>query len=256
MKKSWSAGVANELQHYVYRLIDPRDNSTFYVGMGQGDRVFQHALAADKIGSSEEFAEDRINLKLERINAIKRDGYEVSVVVHRHGLTKETAFEVEAALIDAYDDLSNQQIGHASSTRGLMTADDIERLYALPALSECDDLSLLLINVNNVENDRGKARLYDQVRFCWRLNINRARKADFVLAVERGVVLGAFVAKVWMRATRENFPEFGNDVPERWGFVGEPAPDSIWQRLVGDLGKRLTDERMRHIQNPVRYWNI
>ena len=30
------------LGYYVYRLVDPRDNKTFYVGKGCGNRVFNH----------------------------------------------------------------------------------------------------------------------------------------------------------------------------------------------------------------------
>ena len=32
----FSDGVTAKLKHYVYRLIDPRNGSTFYVGRGQG----------------------------------------------------------------------------------------------------------------------------------------------------------------------------------------------------------------------------
>ncbi len=39
---SFPAGVAEKLKTYVYRLIDPRNGETFYVGKGQGDRVFAH----------------------------------------------------------------------------------------------------------------------------------------------------------------------------------------------------------------------
>jgi hypothetical protein len=39
-------GVIAELNWYVYRLIDPRNGETFYVGKGQGDRIFQHVKAA------------------------------------------------------------------------------------------------------------------------------------------------------------------------------------------------------------------
>ena len=39
----FSVDVANKLGNYVYRLIDPRDFQTFYVGRGVGNRVFQHA---------------------------------------------------------------------------------------------------------------------------------------------------------------------------------------------------------------------
>lgn len=35
--------VIDQLQYYVYRLIDPRNGETFYVGKGIGNRVFAHA---------------------------------------------------------------------------------------------------------------------------------------------------------------------------------------------------------------------
>jgi hypothetical protein len=38
----FSPGVTRELNWYVYRLIDPRNGETFYVGKRQGDRIFQH----------------------------------------------------------------------------------------------------------------------------------------------------------------------------------------------------------------------
>lgn len=40
--KSFPADVARKLKTYVYRLIDPRNGETFYVGKGRGDRVFSH----------------------------------------------------------------------------------------------------------------------------------------------------------------------------------------------------------------------
>ena len=35
--------VAEQLKAYVYLLIDPRDDQVFYVGKGNGNRVFHHA---------------------------------------------------------------------------------------------------------------------------------------------------------------------------------------------------------------------
>ena len=35
--------VAGQLKHYVYRLIDPRNGETFYIGKGTGNRGFAHA---------------------------------------------------------------------------------------------------------------------------------------------------------------------------------------------------------------------
>ena len=46
--KEFSKEVCDEIQSYVYRLVDPRDGITFYVGKGVGNRVFNHLNAAKK----------------------------------------------------------------------------------------------------------------------------------------------------------------------------------------------------------------
>ena len=38
--------VRNKLGVYVYALVDPRTSEVFYVGKGQGNRVYQHVQAA------------------------------------------------------------------------------------------------------------------------------------------------------------------------------------------------------------------
>jgi hypothetical protein len=53
--QAFPPGVASKLKTYVYRLIDPRNGETFYVGRGQGDRVFQHIqeqVDGDELGTS------------------------------------------------------------------------------------------------------------------------------------------------------------------------------------------------------------
>lgn len=41
--EAFSNEVKEKLKFYVYRLVDPRNGRTFYVGKGKGDRVFaQH----------------------------------------------------------------------------------------------------------------------------------------------------------------------------------------------------------------------
>jgi hypothetical protein len=91
---SFPPEVAQRLKTYVYRLIDPRNGETFYVGKGQGNRVFAHIR--------EQVGDDDPNLKLKRIRDIRLAGFEVAHVIHRHGLDDRTAYEAEAALMDAY----------------------------------------------------------------------------------------------------------------------------------------------------------
>lgn len=44
----FSDTVIEKLQFYVYRLIDPRNGETFYVGRGRGNRVFDHVRGVIK----------------------------------------------------------------------------------------------------------------------------------------------------------------------------------------------------------------
>jgi uncharacterized protein len=69
--------VSVSLQCYVYRLIDPRSGVTFYVGRGQGNRVFSHAAGHEKPKTYEEAK----SLKIDMIRAIKADGFRVIHVI-------------------------------------------------------------------------------------------------------------------------------------------------------------------------------
>ena len=37
----FTAEVTEQLKYYVYRLIDPRNGQTFYVGKGKGNRLYE-----------------------------------------------------------------------------------------------------------------------------------------------------------------------------------------------------------------------
>src|ERR1700749_3294189 len=98
---SFPSEVAQKLKTYVYRLIDPRNGETFYIGKGHGDCVFAHVRGELPPDS------DGLDAKLKRIWAIHAAGFKVAHVIHRHGMDDKTAIEVEAALIDAYPGLTN-----------------------------------------------------------------------------------------------------------------------------------------------------
>ena len=233
--------VAEKLRHYVYRLIDPRTGTTFYVGRGQGDRVFAHAAGRQKPTN----ADDNEALKLRMIRAIKNAGFDVQHVIHRHGLSAETAKEVESALIDAYPGLTNLQSGDDSS-RGVMRAEEVIRQYKAPeALFRH---KVVLINVNKSSENQD---LLDAVRYCWKISRSKAEACDYVLAVRRGLIIGAFVAEEWLPATPENFPSFPSADEKRFGFKGHEAPANVKDLY---LQKRIPDElRRRGVANPIRY---
>lgn len=249
----FSDAVCQELGNYVYRLIDPRNGETFYVGKGKGNRVFAHVEAAIDFDEGE--GEDETSTKLSRIHDIRRNGLNVIHIIHRHAIPDNAVFEVEATLIDAYSGLSNIAGGNGSGDRGPMHAHQIIDKYDLPAIDWEPEHKLILINVNNFASS-GVDDLYQQVRFAWRINRSRAENADYILAVVRGVVVGAFEADYWKPAMKENFPELTFEEPKRHGFSGRPAPGELWELYCGERGKRLSIKALKHVQNPIRYWKI
>ncbi|BCU77971.1 hypothetical protein [Luteolibacter sp. LG18] len=256
--EQFSEEVAKAIGNYVYRLVDPRNGETFYVGKGKGNRVFRHAAAALEKADEEEIGGAP---KYDRILAIRNAHLQVIHVIHRHELSDEAAFEVEAALIDAYPGLTNQQGGHGSGAKGPMSHLQIIHKYSLPVLEGTASEKLVLLNINDLKNRADVASVYEQTRLAWRLSPAKAEQADYVLGVVRGVVVGAFRVDRWLPASRENFPD--SDLPlddpklsGRYGFIGTPAPPEDWDRYVGLAGKRIVTEAMKHIQNPVRYWGF
>lgn len=236
----FSTEVIAALRHYVYRLIDPRNGETFYVGKGAGNRVFAHCR--DELGAQASIESE----KLLRIREIRLAGLEVAHVIHRHGMDEATAFEVEAALIDAYPGLTNEVIGHDGEEFGSMHAQEIIRRYA--AASATFDHRAVLINVN--QSALSHSSLYDATRFAWKINPDKARAAEVVLGVVRGIIRGAFVADQWLEANPVNFPG-RPEMPGRWGFIGAVAPADLVKHYVH---KRVPDTyRKPGAANPIRY---
>lgn len=230
--------VIKKLKNYVYRLINPLNGETFYIGRGVGNRVFAHIR--DELGSDS----DDIGGKLKTIREIRKAGFEVSHVIHRYGMEPSVAKEVEAALIDAYPGLKNEVGGEGSGDRGVMHADQIVEKYgAEPAMFQHH---ALLISVNC---SASQLSLYEAVRYSWKLSKKRAKETEIILACEKGMIRGAFIPEKWMEAKPDNFPG-REEAPGRIGFVGKEAPSEIKKLYVG---KRIPDDRRFGSSNPIRY---
>lgn len=242
--------VREKLGFYVYRLIDPRNGETFYVGKGRGNRVFHHASA--ELGKDDlEDGEDEADLseKLHRVRQIRTDGLEVIHVIHRHGLTSDEALHVEAALIDAYPGLTNVQGGHGNGDIGAMHAQAVIRKYEAAVLVPAHRMVFVTVTRAFVD----KRGLYEGCRGVWRMSIERAQRAELVLPVMEGIVAGVFKPKRWLRATKENFPiQVETDTKDRIGFEGAEAEPSL---VALYKGKRLPAPLGKPTQNPVRYWD-
>lgn len=138
--KEFSHSIIEQLNYYVYLLIDPETDEVFYVGKGRSNRIFAHINQAlvslddtDKLG---------------RIRDIQAKDMEVKYLIHRHGLSEKEAFEVEASLIDfiGLQELVNIVGGHKSNSRGQMTVSEIAALYDAPKIKIVEPSILIRVN--------------------------------------------------------------------------------------------------------------
>lgn len=208
MRQGFPLGVSEQIKSYVYMLLDPRTSppEPFYVGKGVGDRIFAHLRVA--LTSPQE------SDKLDRIRSIIDTGQEVRHVILRHGLEPECAFEVEAAFIDFIENLTNVAGGYRSSTRGLMTVEDVIAEYEARPVSITEPG--LLIKINKLYR-RGMSpeELYHATRKSWVVGARRSG-VKYGFAVAFGVVREVYRISEW-------YPS--EDNPARWAFRGAKATE-------------------------------
>lgn len=225
----------NPQKYYVYRLVDPRTLQTFYVGKGCGDRVFQHVNNVKSL-ISQNGDEDEFSLKSQTIAEILGSGKKVISIIHRRGLTEDEAFEVEAALIDAYPGLTNKQNGH-DYDRGAITIEDLYELAGTKEYSEPKDDYIIIKTSLNAINNNGS--LYDATRICWRASLGKAKNYKYVFAVINGVVQEVYEVKRWYQYNSN-----------RIAFEGVPATNHM-----AAFKKKLIPEkyRIKGVANPFLY---
>lgn len=240
----FSPEVIEQLQYYVYRLIDPRTGQTFYVGKGKGNRVFAHVNDALKEYDGESFEddnEDDVSSKIQQIRDIRNAGLEVIHIIQRYGLTEKEAFEVEAALIDAYGELTNIQSGHASD-RGVNNAEVLQRELSYEEYIE-PDFRYLIIKINDRVLQERDNNIYETVRSAWKVNLSKVEKYKYCLAVKNGVVCNVYYITEWQPDHRER--------SGRYEFIGEEAEEEIRKIFVN---KRIPAKyRKKGMASPVLY---
>ncbi|MCH5234825.1 MAG: hypothetical protein J1E16_05985 [Muribaculaceae bacterium] len=247
--KRFSKELHPKIGHYVYLLIDPRDNNIFYVGKGQGDRIFAHAKGALK-----ETEPSVLSPKIELIKEIIGAGEDVEYRIVRWNLENEKkAFEIESILIDLLTnqdlkkkgELKNKIDGRHSSVYGIQTPKEIEAKLTRGNLDTANlKDKLLAISLN--QSLEGPS-LYERVRGNWKLNRKRVEKVDYVLAVYDRVIIGVFKPEKW-----EEVEDIASNIKKRHRlkFSGEIVEDKdILDRY---LYKKLP-AKSKGNANPIKY---
>lgn len=205
-----------------------------------------HEAQSDKQGATASNPE-----KIKTIRDILPSGLEPIHIIHRHGMTEEESLLVEAALMDAYPGaLDNLVDGHGAKDFGAAHVNQLVDAYKSEPM-DFADYKVLLIKINRTA---GNKSIYECVRHAWPIKMERAKKAEYVLAVDKGICRGVFKPNRWMVATKVNFPALTEDLLKRCGFEGVEAPANIVKHFIN---KRLPDGFIKKGKAfPCEYVNI
>ena len=236
------------LNSYVYLLIDPTTNQPFYVGKGKNDRVFDHLRCACE--------SETISDKYDKIREINNDNKTVGHIIVRHGLTDREASEIEASLIDVFDFLKSGLInivgGQKSIEKGLITTDQIKRLYNAEPLTEISN-DCVIININKqYERGNSKDAIYKATKETWTIHKSRINNIEFVLSEYKGLIVEVFQVVRWYKKERGyNFgaQKYGQ-TKIGYGFEGQIAPNEIRNKY---LNKSIAHVKKRGSAGVVRY---
>ena len=251
MLNKFTPDVCKRLEYYVYRLIDPRTGQTFYVGKGKNNRVFAHAHDALKDYEGKNYfvkeEDDDLSAKVKQIRSIHDAGLEVIMVIHRWGLDEETAYEVEAALIEAYAGLTNQQLGHGSS-RGVLNVQTIQRVLSLEEFDDSNALNneYMIIKIKQEFLDLHDGNIYDTVRSAWAVNPQRAQAHKYILVSLYGEVIAIFKDAQWKPCPT---------VTDRYEFDAAEADSIVDAHIIDRYLHKLLPERYmkKGAQSPFLY---
>lgn len=244
--------VIRALNYYVYIYSHPITDEIFYVGKGQGNRIFQHL--DDKSDSQ----------KVKYIAELKRQNLEPKLEILIHGLEDEkTALRVESSIIDliGIKNLTNKQSGYKSASFGRMALKQINALYDKEPI-DIDEPAILIRISQAFRYSMTPTELYDYTRGLWKLNPERARKAKYGIAVYEGIIQEVYIILDWYEAgmTFGVRQELGTkdrvsaeDLKGRFEFIGNLAPDKI---RVKYKFKSVEHYFKKGNSNPIMYANV
>ena len=234
MIEKFSKRTIEQLGYYVYGLRYPGTKTYFYIGKGTGNRVFSHVQQKTKHGITDPKFEI-----LQELSA--RNGPEVDII--RHGLTEHNALLLESTLIDVLDvkQIANKVRGIDAEQFGLMSVKNIEEQYK--GLKFRRTISAVCFKINKRwHKDMSAAELYESIRGDWRLNIERASKAEYGIGLKDGVIRAIYRVNAWHVVSART--------PTRYRFDGTLCP--LMEKYTGYT---LLDHPSHAVRGPLFYIN-
>lgn len=239
--QAFSPATIERLGYYVYALIKPDDQEIFYIGKGQGNRVFAHEMAAEAQAPHTTEADEADELEDKLALLAQYRGRVVRRII-MSGLTEREALLVEAALIAVLKDrLTNRVAGHYEE---FDTVEEVELQTGTTPLGPVAH-KVIFIKINRQWDDilAGRCTLYDATRMWWKLNIAKARQYNYAAAVAHGIVRELYEID---HSGWQQHPEW-----KRWALKGTPVQDATLRQTY--VGKSIGHLMKPGAQNPIKY---
>lgn len=234
MIKKFSKRTTENLKFYVYGLRYPGTQNYFYIGKGTGNRVFSHINQKSRRGI--------IDPKFDILFKLApQGGPDIDII--RHGLTEHQALLLESALIDVMgvEQITNKVRGIDAVVFGKLSVQDIETQYK--GIPFRRNFPALCVKINRAwRKGMSATELYESIRGNWRLNIDRASKAQYGIGVKDGVIRGIYRITAWHVVPGR--------IPTRYKFDGFTC-----QKLEKYIGYTLVDHPAHKVRGPVFYIN-
>ncbi len=174
----------------------------------------------------------------------------------RHGLSEKEAYQIEASMIDLLTYcgllLSNIVGGHYSIEKGLMTSEEIVRLYNAQPLDKIGN-DCILININKkYKRGIGGQSIYQATKETWTIRKDKLAQLKYVLSEYRGLIVEVFIVNEWYEKERGFTPKakkYG-ETKIGFGFNGEVAPFDIRSQFIN---KSIAHVKKKGAASAIRY---
>ena len=121
------------------------------------------------------------------------------------------------------------------------------------------DENVIIFRITKYQREMSATEIYDLTRTCWKVNVEKARKAELAFAVYKGIILEVYRIDEWVpgHSTYNSIPVSDEikrrDKQEgRWEFVGNVA-DNLREKYVE---KNVSGFFKRGNQHPFIYISI
>lgn len=104
---------------------------------------------------------------------------------------------------------------------------------------ESIDENVIIFRITQYQSEMSATEIYDLTRRCWKVNVEKARKADLAFAVNKGKVLEVYRIDKWVPGhSTYNCIPVSDEIKRRdkqegrWEFEGRVAEGNLREKYV------------------------